>query len=209
MTLLLRKDQGFEWTPKQQTAFDRLKERLIKALILQYPNFDDPFVIYTDASINGLGAVLSQKREGKEIVITYASRSTNKAEANYSITDLECLAVVWAIRHFHHYLANHFTVVTDHSALKWLQTSKMPKGRRARWIMELQQHNFTIEHRSGKTNANADALSRMYDEDEEQEVTICYMLETGYAAEKEEESEQESVVTSTKRSRSPNSRLPS
>ena len=91
---------------KQQTAFDRLKERLIKTPILQYSNFDDPFVIYTDTSINGLEAVLSQKREGKEIVIAYASRATNKAEANYSITDLECLAVMWAIRHFHHYLFN-------------------------------------------------------------------------------------------------------
>ena len=90
MTLLLKKDQRFEWTPKQQTAFDRLKERLIKAPILQYPNFDDPFVIYTNTSINGLGAVLSQKREGKEIVIVYASRATSKAEANYSITDLKC-----------------------------------------------------------------------------------------------------------------------
>ena len=118
MTLLLRKDQRFEWIPKQQTAFNRLKERLIKAPILQYLNFDNPFVIYTNASINGLEVVLSQKREGKEIVIAYASRATNKAEANYSITDLECLAVVWAIRHFHHYLFNQFSVVMDHSALK-------------------------------------------------------------------------------------------
>jgi len=122
----------------------------------------------------GLGAVLSQKKEGKEYVIAYASRSTNKAEENYPITDLECLAIVWSIKHFHHYLSRPFTIVTDHAALKWLKTSKMPKGRRARWIMELQQYHFTIEHRAGKNNANADALSRMYDLDETQ--TECFMI---------------------------------
>ena len=80
----------------------------------------------------GLGAVLAQKKLGKEFVIAYASHSTNKVKENYSITDLECLAIVWAIKHFHHYLSRPFTVVTNHAALKWLKTSKMTKGRRAR-----------------------------------------------------------------------------
>jgi hypothetical protein len=82
------------------------------------------------------------------------------------------LAIVWAIKHFHHYLSRPFTIVTDHAALKWLKTSKMPKGRRARWIMELQQHHFTIKHRAGKHNANADALSRMYDKEQLNECFI-------------------------------------
>jgi hypothetical protein len=129
---LLKKDQPFEWREKQQHAFDRLKERLIKAPILQYPDFEIPFTLYTDASKKGLGAVLSQKKDGKEYIIAYASRSTNKTEENYPITDLECLAIVWSIKHFHHYLSRPFTIVTDHAALKWLKTSKMPKGRRAR-----------------------------------------------------------------------------
>ena len=89
--------------------------------------------MYTDASGNGLGAVLSQKLDtGLEYVVAYASRSMNKAEQNYGITDQECLAVVWAVRYFHHYLSSQsFTIITDHSALKWLQTSKIPKGRHA------------------------------------------------------------------------------
>ena len=174
--MLLKKDQPFNWEEKQQYSFDRLKERLVKAPILQYPDFDIPFTLYTDASMKGLGAVLSQKKEGKEYIIAYASQSTNKAEENYPITDLECLAIVWSIKHFHHYLSRLFTIVTDYAALKWLKTSKMPKGRRARWIMELQQHNFSIEHRAGKHNANADALSRIYDEDENP--TECFMIGT-------------------------------
>ncbi|CAG8732433.1 3230_t:CDS:1, partial [Funneliformis mosseae] len=72
----------------------------------------------------------------------------------------ECLAVVWAIRNFHYYLSSKpFTVITDYSALKWLRTLKIPKGRHARWIMELQQYDFNIQHKPGKNNANADALS--------------------------------------------------
>jgi len=89
------------------------------------------------------------------------------------VTDQECLTMVWAIDHFEHYLGmKPFEVVTDHSALKWLQTCKMPKGHRARWIMHLQQYNFTIQHRPGKTNANADALSRLLPEEEEVQAQV-------------------------------------
>ena len=197
MMMLLKKDQPFKWEEKQQHAFDRLKERLIKSPILQYPDFEIPFTLYTDASKNGLGAVLAQKKSGKEFVIAYASCSTNKAEENYPITDLECLAIVWAIKHFHHYLSRPFTIVTDHAALKWLKTSKMPKGRRARWIMELQQHHFTIEHRAGKHNANADALSRMYDEEQPNE---CFMILTFDDADDEKESQQINSIPSDKES---------
>jgi hypothetical protein len=85
------------------------------------------------------------------------------AEKNYPITEQECLAIVWAVEHFHKYLVGKkFTIITDHSALKTLKTSKIPKkGRRARWIMELQQYDFEIKHRPGKNNGNADALSRL------------------------------------------------
>jgi len=111
-------------------------------------------------------------KDDKEHVIAYASRSLNQAEKNYSITDQECLAVVWAIKHFQHYLGmKPFEIVTDHSTLKWLQTCKILKGKRARWIMELQQYDFSIRHQPGKTNANADALSRI-----NEEPTECYIV---------------------------------
>jgi len=103
---------------------------LIQASVLSYPDFTKPFTIYTDAFGIGLGAVLSQEQDGKERVISYASRSLNSAEKNYTVTDQECLAVVWNIKHFQHYLGmKPFEIVTDHSPLKWLQTCKMPKGR--------------------------------------------------------------------------------
>jgi len=93
---LLQKDVPFNWDEDQQTAFEKLKKYLISAPILQYPNFKKPFILHTDASTSGLGAVLAQKNEEnkREYAIAYASRSLNKAEQNYSATDLECLAVV-------------------------------------------------------------------------------------------------------------------
>src|SRR3954453_5327084 len=126
----------------------------MEAPILQYPDFKKTFVLYTDASGTGISAVLSQMDEEKrERVIAYASRSLNKAETNYGITDQECLAIIWAVKHFEQYLGLlPFKVVTDHSALKFLQTAEMPAGRRAQWIMYLQQFDFDIVHRPGKEN---------------------------------------------------------
>jgi hypothetical protein len=100
---LLKKNSYYIWTEKQQNAFDRLKLALISAPVLTYPDFDKPFIIFTDASKIGLGAVLAQRKEdGKEYVIAYASKILLPAEKNYSVTEQECLAVVWAIRHFQH-----------------------------------------------------------------------------------------------------------
>ena len=169
----MKKDFQFSWGDNQQNSFEILKEKLMTTPILQYPDFSLPFILYTDASGTGLGAVLAQKINKKDHVIAYASRSMSKPERNYSITDQECLAVVWGIQHFHHYLISQpFTVVTDHSALKWLQTCKIPNsGRRARWIMHLQSYKFEIQHRPGKSNTNADALSRMYEQYEDHEIS--------------------------------------
>ena len=98
-----------------------IKDALINAPILKRPDFSKPFKLYTDTSSFGLGAILAQEDDTGEYIITYASRGTRDAEAFYRSIQLECLGIVWAIKHFKHYLiGKKFTLVTDHTALRWL-----------------------------------------------------------------------------------------
>lgn len=130
---LTRKSAKFEWTHKCQAAFHQLKNKLETAPILVYPNFDLPFVLETDASIQGLGAILSQKqRDGLVHPVAYANRALLPAERSYSISELETLAVVWAIQYFLAYLYGHqVTVITDHSAVKAILQTPSPNGKHA------------------------------------------------------------------------------
>ncbi len=138
---LLKKDIKFFWGPKEQETFEKLKRILTEAPVLLFPNFDKPFNLCTDASLKSLGAVLEQENENGNLrPVAYTSRSLTPAEKNYHTTDLECLVIIC------------------------LQKITELTGRRARWIIELQQYNYTIEHRSGKKNQNADALSRLFPE---------------------------------------------
>jgi hypothetical protein len=167
---LMRKDQPFIWTTEHQEVFEELKSRLISAPILIYPDFEKPFILYTDASSFGLGAVLSQKVEdGKEHVVAYASKRTDNTQKNYYASELECLAVVWTIQLFRPYLQSKipFTLVTDHSALKGLFNKPKISGKLARWIMTLNEYDFKIEHWKGRIHSNVDPLSRYF----QQEVT--------------------------------------
>ena len=158
---LTKKGAKFVWTDACQHAFDALKKALTEAPILAYPDFHLPFILATDASNDAIGMVLGQKQNGREVVISYAGRKLNPAERNYSVTEREALAVVDGVRHFQTYLyGRQFIVFTDHNAVRWLMNIKEPTGRLARWALLLQQHDFAIEHRSGKSNGNADALSR-------------------------------------------------
>ncbi|CAB4412364.1 unnamed protein product [Rhizophagus irregularis] len=160
---LLKKNTLFNWTNAQHQAFEYLKNCLISSPILTYPRWDRPFILFTDASTFALGAVLSQKDEdGNERVVAYASRSLLPAEKNYTATELECLAAVWAIGKFHHYLhGSHFSLITDHSALCHLFNMTTPNGRLARWVMKLQSYDFDTIHRAGKRHSNVDSLSRI------------------------------------------------
>ncbi|CAB4434110.1 unnamed protein product [Rhizophagus irregularis] len=166
---LTKKDTEFKWKEEQQVAFDILRTKLVEKPILVYPDFDKEFMLITDGSKIGLGAVLAQMNgDNKEIVIAYASRSTVGAEKNYPPTELECLAVFWGIKHFQKYLVGRkFIVITDHAALKGLTDGKEQTGRRARWVIKLQQFDFKIVHRSGKKIKNADALSRLQFEEKD------------------------------------------
>ena len=133
--------------------------------VLSYPNFSKNFTIETDASVKGLGAVLSQVQEdGKLHPVSYASRSLSKAEENYAITELETLAVVWAISHFHHHIYGHrVTVVTDHAAIKADLGATSSSAQHARWWNQVYgcgAQSIEIVYRTGKENTNADTLSQ-------------------------------------------------
>ena len=133
----------------------------MRAPILGYPLPDAPLILDTDASNQAVGAVLSQLQDGQEQVIAYYSQTLSRPQKQYCITRRELLAVIKAVQHFHHYLyGRHFTVRTDHAALKWLLSFRNPEGQIARWIQRLQEYDFEIEHRSGLKHNNADALSR-------------------------------------------------
>ena len=163
---LTKRGVAFIWSEEAQSAFEQIKARIASAPILQRPSFDHPFVIQTDASDSGLGAVLTQTVDGLERVLCFASRTMTPAERNYSVTECECLAVLWAIRKFRPYVGGyHFTVITDHSSLKWLCNLHNPTGLLARWALELQAYDFEIVHRKGSLNYVPDALSRMYEDE--------------------------------------------
>ena len=144
------------------STLGRLLRLLISTPILAFPRPSDPFVIDTDASECGIGAILSQCQDGVERVIAYGSCSLTKAERNYSTTQKELLALVYFLKHFRCYLlGSPFMVRTDHAALRWLQEFKHPEGQLARWLEQLQEFDFKTEHRPGRQHSNADALSRV------------------------------------------------
>ena len=152
----------WEWSSTCQQAFTTLKQKLTSAPLLKRPDFNKPFIIHSDASTIGLGAILAQIDEGKEHVIAYASRTLNKAEKSYFATELECLAIVFGINEFRPYIfGQEFTVVTDHKALTWLAKLQETNPRLTRWILSLSQYNFNIVYRPGKSHNNADGLSRL------------------------------------------------
>ena len=163
MHKLLKKDQRYEWKEEHEEAFKKLKEKLTDAPILLYPDFKKKFILATDASKLGIGAILSQlDSEGQERPVAYASRGLSPAEQNYAAHEMECLAVVWAVKYFRQYLLEQkFDLITDHVGLKWFITKSNPTGRTMRWIATLQEYDFNIIYKPGRKHSNVDALSRI------------------------------------------------
>lgn len=161
LTKLTQKSTRFVWTPECERSFQEIKRQLTTAPILTRPDFNKTFTLQTDASAYGIGAVLTQQFDDGEKVICFLSRSLTRLERNYSTTERECLAVIWAVEKLRHYLeGTNFTVVTDHASLLWLHKLKDPTGRLARWALRLQPFNFKIVHRKGRENVVPDFLSR-------------------------------------------------
>ena len=166
LTKLLRGKEPFVWSEDQQAAFDELKSCLLTPPILRFPSFDKPFFIATDASDSGLGASLLQEVDGKLMPISYASRTLNKAERNYSVTKREALAVVWALRHYKYLVLGYqIIIITDHKPLLAIFRKEPPDALMARWLVLVQEFAPHIRHIPGKTNILADSLSRYCDVD--------------------------------------------
>ena len=161
---LTKKGVNFHWSVDCQRAFEKLKELLTQSPVLAYPCFgkDKELILETDVSGEGLGAVLALKQtDGFVHPVAYASRSLNPHEKNYAISELETLTLVWAVKQFRAYILGYKCIVfTDHSACTSLLNTPHPSAKLARWAMIIQEMDLLIQHRPGKSNASADALSQ-------------------------------------------------
>ncbi len=180
LTALTKKSAQWKCGTEERDAFNCIKRCLTTKPILGYPDFSREFIIYTDASGYGIGAVLAQMQTpplpdqtetseadtaesgDREVVIAYTSKHLNEREAKWSTTEKECFAIVHAIEVFRPYLyGRSFTVFTDHRPLEWLMSKPEPAGRLQRWALKIQEYDMKIGYRPGKSHQNADCLSRI------------------------------------------------
>ena len=147
---------------RSEESFDALRQKLMEAPVLAYPNSGDLFILDTDASKHAIGAELLQVQKREERLIGIGSLVLDSAQSYYCTTRKELLAVVRFTRHFKHYpLERRFTLRTDHNSLLWLMGFKNIEGQLARWIEELAVYNMEIVQRPGKDHVNADGMSRI------------------------------------------------
>ena len=162
LTSLLAKGIDFILKDEAKEAFEAIKEALIKAPILQAPDWNQPFELMCDASDCVVGAVLGQRRDNKPVVIYYASKTLIDAQLNYTNTEKELLSIVFALEKFHSYLLGSKVIVfSDHSTLKYLLKKKEAKPRLIRWILLLHEFDLEIRDKKGCENVVADHLSRI------------------------------------------------
>ncbi len=149
------------WTEQCQQAFTQVKAALCGGPLLHSPDFSLPFLLQTDASDRGLGAVLTQEIGGEERPVLYISRKLSKRETMYSTIEKECLAIRWAVLTLRYYLlGREFTLCSDHAPLQWLHRMKDTNARITRWYLALQPFKFKVIHRPGTQMTVADFLSR-------------------------------------------------
>uniref|UniRef100_A0A6N2LYN7 Reverse transcriptase n=1 Tax=Salix viminalis TaxID=40686 RepID=A0A6N2LYN7_SALVM len=157
LTNLMKKNAKFQWTDACEKSFQELKQRLVTAPVLTIPSESGNFVVYSDASKNGLGAVLMHNGR----VIAYASRQLKEYERNYPTHDLELAAVVFALKIWRHHLyGEKCEIYTDHKSLRYIFTQKELNMRQRRWLELVKDYDCIINYHPGKANVVADALSR-------------------------------------------------
>lgn len=162
LTLLLQQAKSWVWTAREQESFDTLKEVLISAPILAYPDPALPFVVAADASDLAVGAVLQQDQGKRLQPIAYFSRKLKGAELNWSTHKKEALSQVLALKEWRCYLEGvPFELETDHSPLRYLQTQPTLSCKQAQWLGFFQQIQFTVKYKKGCQNKVADRLSRI------------------------------------------------
>ncbi|GFX40575.1 retrovirus-related Pol polyprotein from transposon 17.6 [Trichonephila clavipes] len=168
LSYLTKKKVQWQWGFDQQNAFQTLKNCLTTPPVLKQADGTQRYIIRIGASNYALGADLLQGEGSDEHPIEYASRLLTPAERNYSTTEREALAVVWALKKFRGYIEGmEITVASDHQPLKWLLNLKSPTGRLARWALEIQSFNLKVQYIPGKANVVADMLSRSVTQEEE------------------------------------------
>ncbi|KAJ0803307.1 putative nucleotidyltransferase, Ribonuclease H [Helianthus annuus] len=158
LTDLLKKD-AFGWNEEAQLAFNQLKSALSSAPVLALPDFSKQFVIETDASAYGLGAVLMQDKHP----ISFISKALSPKQQVLSVYEKELLAILMAVKQWHYYLVTgQFLIRTDQQSLKHLLTQKVTTPLQHKWLAKLMGYNYSIDYKKGKENVAADALSRVH-----------------------------------------------
>lgn len=161
---LLKKGARWTWEEPQDEAFRNLKECVSDQVMLTAPKGDGEFIIMTDASDYGVGAVLKQRQNNEEVILEFASSSLSEAQQKWDVREKEAFAIKWALQRFHDYIkAGKVTVITDHESLRWMDNAT--SGKVQRWALFLQQYDLKIVHTSGSCNETADFLSRCARED--------------------------------------------
>jgi hypothetical protein len=176
---LKKKGVSFVWREEHQVAFEKLKDALCKAPVLQIPDFDKQFMLVTDASNVAISAVLQQRVRGDLAPVAYYSRVLTDAEKKYSIYEKECLAVTFGCEKCRPYLEHtEFELPCDNLALCWLLKKVKDVGRLGRWLLRLAPFKFSVKHTKGVENVVADALSRMFEgtEGESPEIACAALL---------------------------------
>ena len=182
---LLKKNVSWKWGALQQESFESLKKGLLECPSLSHFDDDGVYELHTDASSVGLGAVLLLRRDDDLFPVEFISRRLSDAERNYHVNDLECLAIHWALKRLRHLLfGRKFLVKTDSNVVRWLHQKKELKGKFARWILDMQDFDFQVQHQKGMENNVADALSRFPVQcDVCQSTKLCSLRPSGYSNE--------------------------